>query len=125
MKSTQELVNEWFDIWNKGNFQELPLAEDFKHISPYGTIEGKSNYMELIESNRDKFLGNRIEMHDEIYEGNRGCVRYNVSKGDFSMNVSEWLYIENDKIKEISAYYNIKGEISEDRKLSPGSYEDA
>lgn len=124
MKSAHELVKEWFDIWEAGDFQNLPLAENFKHTSPYGVIDGKSQYMELVESNRDKFLGNHIGIHDEIYTGNKACVRYTVSKEDFSMEVSEWIYTENDKIKEIIAYYNIEGEISEDRKLSPGSYED-
>ena len=117
MKSTNELVKEWFDIWNNGDFENLPLSDDFKHTSPYGTIDGKEAYMNLIEANKDKFLGNNINMKDEIYLEDRACVRYHISKGDFSMEVSEWLYTDNGTIQHIFSYYNIEGEISEARQL--------
>ena len=117
----KDLVTTWFRKWNEGDFRNIPVSDDFKHTSPYGTIDGKSAYLELVEANTDKFLGNDIVLHDEIYETDHACVRYTVSKDDFSMEVSEWFYKGKDQIKEIIAYYNIKGEISEDRKLAdPG-----
>lgn len=117
MKNTQELVKEWFEKWDAGDFMNLPLASDFTHHSPYGTINGRDPYLELVESNKDKFLGNEINIHDELYEEKRGCVRYTIINKDFEMVVSEWLYTENGFITEIYAYYNIEGEISDSRKL--------
>ncbi len=117
MKSTYELVHEWFEKWDEGDFLNLPLTDDFRHTSPYGTIEGKRNYFDLVIPNKDKFLGNEIRLHDELYEGNRGCVRYTITNPAFTMEVSEWLYIKDGQISEIIAYYNIEGEISESRKL--------
>ena len=63
--------------------ENLPIAENFKHTSPYGTLARKKQYMDLVESNRDKFLGNHFEILDEIYDGNKACVRYTVSKRKF------------------------------------------
>ena len=115
--NTKELVTKWFNVWETGDFQEMPVAEAFVHTSPYGTVEGKAAYFQLIEANQDKFLGNTIQIHDELYEEDKCCVRYTVSKGDFSMEVSEWIYVNEGLIQEIIAYYNIEGEISEDRRL--------
>lgn len=112
------LVSTWFEKWETGDYLNIPVSDDFRHTSPYGTIDGKEAYLNLIEANKEKFLNNLIKIEDEIYEGERACVRYTVSQGDFSMEVSEWLYKGDDLIKEIIAYYNIEGEISEDRKLS-------
>ena len=114
----KELVDKWYKVWDEGDFLNIPVTENFKHTSPYGTIAGKESYLNLVEANKDKFLGNRIVLHDELYEHDRACVRYTVSKGDFSMEVSEWFYKGEDQIREIIAYYNIEGEISEERKLS-------
>ncbi len=114
----KDLVKKWFTVWETGNFQEIPVTDDFKHTSPYGTIPSKKEYLKLVEANRDKFLGNRILVHDEIYGPDKACVRYTVSKDDFTMEVSEWLYRKNGLIQVIIAYYNIEGEISEERKLS-------
>ena len=112
------LVKKWFNKWNDGDFINLPISENFKHTSPFGTTDGKEEYIDLVQKNQDKFLGYVFDIHDGIYEGNRACVRYTAKQGnDFTLDVSEWYYIKDDLIEEIIAYYHI-GEIREERKLS-------
>lgn len=115
--SSETTSNKWFDIWTKGNFMQLPISNDFTHTSPYGTIEGKEAYLQLVDANKDKFLGHRFVIHDAIYDEGKACVRYSALKEDFRLEVSEWHYIKNDLIYKIVAYYNIEGEIREERKL--------
>ncbi len=113
----KSLVKNWFDKWKEGDFYNLPISENFKHTSPFGTINGKKEYINLVEANKDKFLGYRFEIHDEIYDKEKACVRYTAIQGDFSLDVSEWYYVKNDLVEEIVAYYHI-GEIRDERKLS-------
>ena len=113
----ERLVKEWFDKWEGGDFLHLPISENFKHTSPFGTINGKKQYISLVEANKDKFLGYRFEIHDEIYDKDKACVRYTAIQGDFILDVSEWYFVKNDLIEAIVSYYHI-GEISEERKLS-------
>ena len=114
---SKQLIEQWFDKWNKGNFLTLPIADNFKHTSPFGTINGKRAYINLIEENQDKFLGYIFKIHDAIYQIDKACVRYTAKQGpNFSLDVSEWYYIKNHKIQEIIAYYHI-GEIQEERKI--------
>ena len=112
------LVKKWFDQWVSGDFLDLPIAEHFKHTSPYGTIDGKKPYLELVQANKDKFLGYRFDIHDAIYDEDKACVRYTAVQGGFRLEVSEWHYVKDGLIDEIVAYYNIEGEISEERRLS-------
>ena len=74
--------------------------------------------MSLYTQTLDKFLGHAFEIHDELYGKGRAWVRYTAIQADFSLEVSEWYYINGGLIEEIVAYYNISGEIGEDRKLS-------
>ncbi|MBL6445991.1 nuclear transport factor 2 family protein [Fulvivirga sp. 29W222] len=114
---TKKLVKAWFDQWESGDFLRLPVTENFRHTSPFGTIYGKKAYFDLVEKNKDKFLGQHFDLHDGIYETNKACVRYTARQGDdFSLDVSEWYYFKNNLIEEIVAYYHI-GEIREERKL--------
>ncbi len=113
----QDLVHDWFQKWEVGDFYNLPITGDFKHTSPYGVISGKDTYIDLVAANKDKFLGHKFEIHDQIFENKRACVRYTAIQDNFTQDVSEWYYPENGLIKEIVAYYNIEGTISEDRKL--------
>lgn len=116
--NSKELVHDWFEKWRSGDYSSLPLTDDFRHTSPYGTIDGREDYLNLVESNKDKFLGNRFDLHDGIYEEDRACVRYTMRSDGFSMEVSEWFFIAKNRIAEIVSYYNIEGEISDERKLS-------
>lgn len=113
----KELIHTWFKKWDEGDFLNLPITDDFQHTSPFGTVDGKKAYLNLVEANRDKFLGYEFIIHDELYETNKACVRYTGSQGeDFKLDVSEWYYVEDGLIKEIVAYYHI-GDIREDREL--------
>lgn len=111
----KKLVSRWFEVWTNGDFHNIPVTTKFEHTIPYGTVSGKSNYLELVRGNKEQFLGHNFEIHDEIYQQDRACIRYTVSKNDFSMEVTEWHYIKDELIDRIIAYYNIEGEISEDR----------
>ena len=113
---TASIVQEWFKKWEKGDFLNLPLAEDFVHHSPFGVTEGKENYLKLVQTNKDKFLGYQFVILDELYQGNKACIRYKAIQNDFELEVSEWHYVKANLITEIFAYYHI-GEIQEDRKL--------
>lgn len=115
--NAKELIEEWFQKWNDGEYLNLPITDNFEHTSPYGTISGKETYINLVRDNLDKFLGHEFIIHDIIQEDNRACVRYSARKGDFNLEVSEWHYPDGDKIERIVAYYNIAGEIREDRQL--------
>jgi hypothetical protein len=114
----EELVHKWFNAWDEGDYMSIPVSDNFKHTSPYRTIGGKSNYLKVVEENKDKFLGNRIQIHDKLYGGQHACVRYTITNQDFRMEVSEWIYTGNELIEKIVSYYNIEGEISDSRKLS-------
>ena len=113
----KDLVLKWFELWESGNFRDLPLSENFKHTSPYGTIQGKKAYLDLVEDNREKFLEHSFEIHDLIDYEKKCCIRYTAHQGSFKLEVSEWHYIENDLINEVVAYYNIQGGIDEERKI--------
>ena len=113
----QSLIQKWFQCWNDGDFLNIPVSNNFKHTSPFGTICGKEAYLQLVENNRDKFLGYQFQIHDGIYQENIACVRYTGTQGDFSLDVSEWYYTKDNLIEEIIAYYHI-GEIQKERQLS-------
>lgn len=114
---TEEIVTQWFRCWEAGEIDRLPIANDFIHTSPFGTIRGKETYLNLVRANKDKFLGYEFRVMDALYDPGKACIRYQAVQGDFQLEVSEWHYVEEEKISRVIAYYHI-GEIREDRQLS-------
>ena len=103
------VVKKWFDLWEEGNVEELPLTNDFKHHSPFGTIETKEKYLELVSKNKDNFLGNSFKIIDHIQEENKVSVRYELLNKNtgLDMEVSEWFILNGDLIQEVWSYYNV------------------
>ncbi|XOV78811.1 MAG: hypothetical protein ACFHVJ_18065 [Aestuariibacter sp.] len=116
VNSAQSLVAFWFACWETGDIDSLPIAESFTHTSPFGKIDGKKAYLELVQQNLDKFLSHRFEIIDGLYEPEKACIRYLAIQTDFELAVTEWHYCKNGQIHDIVAYYHI-GEIREDRQL--------
>jgi hypothetical protein len=114
--TTQELIRKWFECRGSGDHINIPVTESFGHTSPLGTIHGKKEYLDQVNRNKDKFLGYRFMIIDEIIENNKATVRNTAFHGEFKLDVSEWYYIKDGLIDEIIAYYHI-GEIRDDRKL--------
>jgi hypothetical protein len=108
--TTEALVHTWFKIWEDGNFEDLPISDDFTHISPYGNITRKANYLNLVTANKDQFLGHTFELLDTIFQENKACIRYIAHHKDSKLEVTEWHYINNEKINKVVAYYNIETE---------------
>jgi hypothetical protein len=104
------LVKKWFDKWEEGDYLDLPISENFKHTSPFGIINGKDQFVSMVEADKDKFLGHHFIIHDEIYEKNKACVRYTTVKENFTLDVSEWYFIDEGLINDIVSYYNIEQE---------------
>ena len=112
----EKLVRKWFHQWENGSFEELPISENFSHMSPFGTIEGRQEYLNLVRKNRDKFLGYRFDIHEMLSDESRLCVRYTAIQGDFQLDVTEWHYIKGGAINHVHAYYHI-GDVRDDRQL--------
>ncbi len=103
------VVEKWFACWESGRIYELPIADNFRHTSPFGTIETKARYLEIVEKNRKDFLGNKLTIIKQIKEGNNVCVQFeqmNINTG-LEMIVCEWYVLDGDQIKEIRSFYNI------------------
>lgn len=113
----KELVHTWFELWTTGDFEQLPLADNFIHTSPYGKVEGKERYLDLARANKEAFTGNTFDIHETLSDEKRACVRYTMISPTGRLNVSEWIYEENGLISEIIAYYNLQEERSAGRGI--------
>ena len=109
MEYMHPVIKQWFSCWETGNIEELPIAADFSHTSPFGTIETKERYLEIVEKNRRDFLGNTLTVIKQIKEGDNVCVQFeqkNVHTG-LEMTVCEWYVVQGDVIKDIRSFYNV------------------
>lgn len=45
----ERLAREWIEGWIAGKPNEIPLAPEFTHSSPFGVVNGRDNYLEWVK----------------------------------------------------------------------------
>ena len=46
---SERLARAWIDGWNAGKPEDIPLAGDFTHASPFGVIRGRDEYLAKVK----------------------------------------------------------------------------
>ena len=109
MQQINLVVQKWIDCWNSGNIEELPITGDFVHTSPFGVIESRQRYLEIVNRNKSDFLGNELIVTHQIEEENRVCIQFSQKNHNtgLEMDVCEWYELEGNLIKAIRSFYNV------------------
>lgn len=115
----RDLVSRWFELWEAGDYRELPLGAGFTHVSPFGTVEGRDRYLGIVSANEQQFLGYRFEIHDRLDGADASCVRYTALSEDGPvLEATEWFFGDGAGIDRIVSYYNV-GDVSYDEFEEP------
>jgi hypothetical protein len=100
---SRKLVDSWFEAFRQRDISLLKLTEDFVHTSPYGAIEGRETYLDLVRANEEAFFSPKLEILDVIEGGDRFAVRYLVD----SNPACDCIYVRDGQISEIFSYYHV------------------
>lgn len=99
----RKLVDAWFDAFREKDISKLEIAEDFIHTSPFGVIEGRQVYLDMVRENSEAFFSPVIKILDVIEEGDKFSVRYLVDGNP----ACDCIYVRNGQISEIYSYYHV------------------
>jgi hypothetical protein len=102
---SRSLADIWFDPFREKDVAKLEaaLADDFTHTSPFGAIDGKAAYVDLVRRNEKMFFANPIEVVDVIDLGDRCAVRYVVG----AMAACDCIYGADGKVSRVFSYYHV------------------
>lgn len=99
----RKLVDGWFNAFRDKDISKLELTEDFTHTSPYGVINGRQAYLDLVKGNAEAFFSPVLEVLDVIGDGDKFAARYLVNNNP----ACDCFYIRNGQIAEIFSYYHV------------------
>lgn len=97
-------VDAWFGaFWQKDvDKLESVLADQFAHSSPFGVIESRKAYIELVRANPEAFFSPEIEIQDIIDSGHKVAVRYLINGNP----ACDCIYTSGGIITTIFSYYH-------------------
>ncbi len=100
---SRTVVDAWFDAFRKKDLALLQLAEDFVHTSPYGEIQGRDVYLDLVRENTEAFFSPKLDIQDVLECGDKFAVRYLVDGNP----ACDCIYVRKGQISKIYSYYHL------------------
>ena len=88
--------------------EQLPLAEDFVHVSPQGLMKGRQKYLE-------KFIPLAAEnpaplkTHRVIGDGAQAAVHFEMRTRAGVRQCCDWVRVAHGEIVEVISFYDARG----------------
>lgn len=103
--SAEALARIWLDYWNQGTPDDIPLAENFKHTSPFGCVEGRKKYLDWVKPLSAK---NTVDLKiQRIISGpNQAVVHFEMETPSGIIPAADWVVVSGDKIVEVHSFYD-------------------
>ena len=105
MTDIRSIARRWIEVWGVGNPASLPLADDFTHTSPFGTIRGRAKYLEIVEPMAEANVA-ALHVKDVIAEGNRAAILLTMDIPGATVDCCDWLVIEDNLIRSVHSHYD-------------------
>lgn len=99
------LAETWLTCWKEGRPDDIPLAEDFVHVSPFGRIEGRRNYLDTVKPLAAKTVV-RIEVKRTIAAPGEAAILYDTVAPDHTRGAVDWVFVKDGEITEIHSFYD-------------------
>jgi len=105
MNEAKKLAREWIEVWGRDDPSVLPLAENFVHVSPFGRIEGRDRYLEVVRPLAEANVA-ALQVQDVLAEGNRACVAFSMDTPNGPVACCDWVVVEQGRILSVHSYYD-------------------
>ncbi|MBO6503305.1 MAG: nuclear transport factor 2 family protein [Kordiimonadaceae bacterium] len=104
----EELAKAWIEGWNAGRPDEIPLAENFVHKSPFGEVRGRSKYLEWVKplaaENVTDLRVQRLMGSDQ-----EAVIHFIMMTPNGPVDCCDWVVCNDGQISAIHSFYDASG----------------
>lgn len=104
-KSAEHLARLWIELWNEGKPDDIPLAEDFVHTSPFGVMSGKTQYLETVKPLAAENV-TELTIKSILSNDKEAAIRFTMKSPNGPIEVVDWVSVENGLIIAITSFYD-------------------
>lgn len=113
-----DLARGWIEAWQRMDLAWLKahLSADFVHVSPFGRLEGRQHYLEIVEPMARKSVVELL-IKGVIATGDQAAIRFENRTANGAVETCDWVRVEGDQISKVTSFYD-SAKVRE--VLSPG-----
>jgi hypothetical protein len=99
------LARAWIEGWNTGKPDDIPLAENFTHSSPFGEVKGREKYLEWVKPLATKNVA-ALKIIKILGDETEAAVWFEMNTPGGLIRVVDWIKTFNNEIISIASFYD-------------------
>jgi hypothetical protein len=103
--SAETLAKVWIERWNEGTPELIPLAEKFKHTSPFGLIEGRRTYLDWVKPMAARNV-THLRILRILSSSNEAVIHFEMKTPKGLIPVCDWIVVDDGQITKIHSFYD-------------------
>ena len=98
----ERLARAWIDGWNAGKPDEIPLACDFTHSSPFGVVKGREKYLAWVKPLAAKNVTS-LKIVKTLGGDGESAIWFEMMTPNGMVQCCDWVQTENGEIVAITS----------------------
>lgn len=103
--SAERLARAWIEGWNAGTPEQIPLAPDFVHTSPFGKVAGRDKYLDWVRPLAAKNVTS-LKILRTLAQGGSCAIWFEMGTPNGDVSVCDWVQTQNGLITAIDSFYD-------------------
>lgn len=106
-KDSAALARGWIEAWQRMDIEWLraTLTDDFVHTSPFGRLEGREHYLEVVVPAASESVL-ELRINEVMGDGDRAAIWFENRTAEGVVDSCDWVFVENGRIREIRSFYD-------------------
>ncbi len=104
-QDAERLARRWIEGWNAGTPEAIPLADGFVHTSPFGTIEGRDNYLATVKPMAATNVAS-LKIVRTLGSDRDAVIWFEMHTPNGVVQVSDWVRVDGNEIVAITSFYD-------------------
>ncbi len=101
----ERLARAWIEGWIEGKPDDIPLAPEFTHSSPFGIVKGREKYLEWVKPLSAKNVAS-LKIVKTLGGEDEAAIWFEMTTPKGLVLCCDWLHTSNGKIVSIQSFYD-------------------
>lgn len=111
----EQLAHAWIQGWIDDCPDDIPLADDFVHTSPFGELTGRDHYLDTIKPASKRNV-TKLTIRQTLGNDKEAVIRFDMETPKGTIPCVDWISIEGNRITRIHSFYDaslLRGSVPE------------
>lgn len=106
--TAEQLARAWIQGWIDGKPDDIPLADDFTHSSPFGVVSGREKYLDWVKPLAAENVVS-LKIIKTLAQGDEAVIWFEMESPSGVVPSCDWVRCRNGRIVAIQSFYDASG----------------